>query len=265
MIKKKLFYTTQLQAGLGLVDETKSLLEIWETDMSSAQLVQKALSSGSFPNVTARRLRNIISECFSPRYLVNNSSPAKILKKLEGKVSNVAVNQFMFLQTARANLVLADFVKNVYWTRYGAGYNEITTEDAQEFVKQAVRDGKTQKFWSETTIKRVSSYLLGCCVNFGLLESATRSSRQIKLFRVQEAIVVLLAYELHLSGDSDSNVLNHPDWALFGLEPEDVKEEFKRMALKNFWIIQTAGEVISISWLYKSIEEVVNAIIESGL
>jgi hypothetical protein len=61
-------YTTQLQAGLGLVNETKTLLDLWSPGMSANQLHQVALESGRFPTVTARRLRNIVVECFAPRY-----------------------------------------------------------------------------------------------------------------------------------------------------------------------------------------------------
>ena len=58
----KSYYTTQLQAGLGLVNETQLLLGIWQQGMSTTDLFQTALDSGEFPNVTARRLRNIIAE-----------------------------------------------------------------------------------------------------------------------------------------------------------------------------------------------------------
>jgi len=58
-------YTTQLQAGLGPVNETKTLLELWSPGMSANQLHQVALESGRFPTVTARRLRNIVVECFA--------------------------------------------------------------------------------------------------------------------------------------------------------------------------------------------------------
>lgn len=68
-MSKSNLYTTQLQAGLGLMDETKTLLELWAPGMDVARLLQAALQSGSFPNVAARRLRNIIAECFAPRYL----------------------------------------------------------------------------------------------------------------------------------------------------------------------------------------------------
>ena len=60
-------YTTQLQAGLGLVEETKTLLSLYEPGMSVGDLYERALQSGSIPMVTARRLRNITAECFAPR------------------------------------------------------------------------------------------------------------------------------------------------------------------------------------------------------
>ena len=63
-------YTSQLGAGLGLVNETKTLLDLWSPGMSANQLHEAALESGRFPTVTARRLRNIVVECFAPRYLV---------------------------------------------------------------------------------------------------------------------------------------------------------------------------------------------------
>ena len=63
------YYTTQLGAGLGLAEETKLLLTLYEPSMTVAELYENALSSGMFPMVTARRLRNIIAECFSPRYM----------------------------------------------------------------------------------------------------------------------------------------------------------------------------------------------------
>ena len=75
------FYTTQLSAGLGLREETKGLFELWQPGMNTQQLCDVALESGSFPNVTARRLRNIVAECFFPRYL-RNEGVAQQVKRL---------------------------------------------------------------------------------------------------------------------------------------------------------------------------------------
>jgi hypothetical protein len=140
-------YTTQLQAGLGLVNETKTLLDLWSPGMS-AQLQQVALESGRFPTVTARRLRNIVVECFAPRYLVSHGAPASHLKRCRPTASTADLTQLMLVFTSRANPILGDFVRHVYWARYAGGYTQITNDDARAFVERGIDDGKTIKRWS---------------------------------------------------------------------------------------------------------------------
>jgi len=264
-VTDKLNYTTQLQAGLGLIEETQALLKEWQPGMSTQELVNVALESGQFPNVTARRLRNIVAECFAPRYLNPDPQPAGWLRALNHRVSARALNQLFFLYTARANLILRDFVIQLYWERYASGYAEISSEDSTEFVQRATYDGKTRKLWSETTIKRLSSYLLSVCVDYQFLQPLTRAVRQITPVRIDSCATVILAYDLHLQGIANNNLINHPDWLLFGLQPEDVRDELKRLSVHKFWIIQTAASVVSISWAHKTMEEVVDVIIETGL
>ena len=114
-------YTTQLQAGLGLLPETQKLLSIWEPGMTGPDLLKAALTSGEFPNVTARRLRNVVLEAFSPRYLVDDAAPARLLKVLSASGLREDLRSLCFLFTSRANQILADFVREVYWARYAAG------------------------------------------------------------------------------------------------------------------------------------------------
>jgi len=264
-VTDQVYYTTQLQAGLGLIEETQALLGQWQQGMSTQDLFQAALDSGEFPNVTARRLRNIVAECFAPRYLNPAPQPAAWLQSLNHRVSARALNQLFFAYTARANLILRDFVTALYWERYASGYTELSNEDSKEFVHRATHDGKTKKLWSETTIKRLSSYLLSACVDYNLLKTLSRSARQIAPIRLDPCAAVVLAYDLHLQGIADNNLINHPDWQLFGLQPEDVRDELKRLGVHKFWIIQTAADVVSISWTYKTMEEVIDVILETGL
>ncbi|MEW8417172.1 MAG: DUF1819 family protein [Candidatus Thiodiazotropha endolucinida] len=254
-------YTTQLQAGLGLIEETKLLLTLYEPGMSTTQLYDIALDSGLFPMVSARRLRNIIVECFSPRYLKTNA--AESLKPISAHVSSTAFNQILLVYTAQANAILQDFIQEVYWKRYSGGHNSLSTEDAKDFVTHAVREGKTKKPWSESTIKRVSSYLIGCCADYGLLSPNRSSIRTIQPVRIHEWVTFYFAYKLHLDGLGDNAVINHNTWGLFGLEPIDVREELKRLAKNNWIIVQSAGDVTRISWQLKSMEDVIDVITQS--
>ena len=256
-------YTTQLQAGLGLVNETKTLLELWSPGMSANQLHQVALESGRFPTVTARRLRNIVVECFAPRYLSANANAAKNLRLLAPAISSADLTQLMLIFTSRANPILGDFVRQVFWPRYAGGYTQLTNEDARYFVERGIDDGKTVKRWEETTVRRVSAYLTGCCADYGMLERGARSTRRILPFRVSQTVAAYLAYELHFAGVGDNALLNHEDWHLFGMARDDVLEEIKRLSLKGHLIVQAAGDVIRISWKQQNMEALCDVLTQS--
>lgn len=227
--------------------------------MTVGQLHQAALDSGYFPTITARRLRNIVAECFAPRYMTSEVT-APTLKILARHLSSAELAQFMLLYTSRANPILGDFIRQIYWVRYAAGYTEITNEDARAFVERGIDDGKTSKRWSETTVRRVSAYLTGCCADYGLLERGSRSSRRILPFRIAPPLVTYLAYELHFGGVADNAILSHQDWQLFGLAREDVLEELKRLSLKGLIILQVAGDAVRITWKFTSMEALCNVL-----
>ena len=253
------FYNASLQAGLGLIEETRMLLGIYQPGMKPAQLYETALASGQFPLLSARRLRNLVAECFAPRYL-RDQNVAATLKNLLPLFNSSELNQLLFLYTARANLILADFVREVYWVRYSAGRDDLNLDDARTFVVNSVREGKTQKPWSDNTIKRISSYLLSCCADYGLLTTSGRSQRSITAYRIQPKVAAYLAYELKFSGLGDNQIVGHPDWELFGLGRDDVRDQLKRLSLQGLLIFQSASDVVHIGWTYKNMGEVIDVI-----
>ena len=97
-------YTTQLQAGTGLIEETQTLLSLWKEGMTTNELYKHALESGEFANVTARRLRNIVIEGFSPRYLNPRPQPAAWLKTLQRRADFLKLNQ-LFYQCSQIDLL----------------------------------------------------------------------------------------------------------------------------------------------------------------
>jgi len=253
-------YSSMLNAGIGMIDETRMLLDLWHPGITNKELYQVALESGQFPNITARRLNNLIKECFSPRYLVNGGKPASLLKAVKGDFSSREFNQLLFLFTCKESRVLYDFVDQIYWNAYSSGKEEISNEDALIFVTRANQEGKTVAPWSEKTLQRVARYLTSSCADFGLLESGEKRVRKILPFQIEARDLAILAYELHFAGYGDNSVLSHSDWGLFGMDRSDVLNEFKRQALKGWWIVQSAGDATRISWQYSSMEAVIDAL-----
>ena len=66
-------------------------------------------------------------------------------------------------------------------------------------------------------------------------------------------------YELHFSGLSDMAIWNHEDWKLFNLNKSDVLRIILELNLKGGYIAQSSGELLTISWQYKTMEEMIDA------
>jgi hypothetical protein len=253
-------YTSRLAAGLGMIEETYTLLDLWQAGMDTATLDSQAVQSGRFAGVSARRIHNMVSDGFALRYLVDDGLPARWLQSLRSVLTRSELEQLMFLYTCRAHPVLADFVREVYWPAYAAGRSELSNAEARTFVAQANRDGKTTTPWTDETIRRMAGYLTGCLADFGLLERGRRTSRRILSYRVEARVMLLLAYDLHFAGLGDNSVLAHPDWTLFGLHADEVLQELKRLALRGWLIIQTAGTALRIGWPASTREEVADVL-----
>lgn len=254
-------YTTQLQAGLGMVHETLDLLRLWQPGDNAARLAEKAVAAGTFSRATARRARNIVAEMFAPRFLSDAGRSACSLKQLLESGANVEdLKQLFFLYAARAQSIFADFVTDVYWPRYSANSRTLSRAEAEAFVRRALDNGKMQKRWSETTIRRVSGYLIGCCSDFGLTSGSPRTDRTITRFTMRPNAALYLAYDLHCGGLSDASVTRHSDWRLFGLEPVEVIGQMKVLSHEGHLLVQATTDLVHISWKYCSMEECIRAV-----
>lgn len=254
-------YSTQLQAGLGMISETMDLLRVWEPKMIPAKLAQKVVADGLFSRTTARRARNLAVEMFAPRYLGNQGEAAARLKLLqEHRLAHDSFIQLFYLYTARAQQIFADFVIEVYWLNYSAGAAYITRKDAESFVSRALDCGRMSVRWSESTIKRVSGYLLGCCADFGLVAESGRLQRAIQRFSIRPEVALYLAHDLHFAGVSDTAIVQHRDWLLFGFEPSEVLKHLKSLSHDGHFLIQSSGELVQVSWKYRSMNECLHAL-----
>lgn len=260
MYEKRL-YTTQLQAGLGMIQESLDLLQIWEPGENPSQLAEKVISKGLFARATARRARNIVAEMFAPRLLSGDAQAARWLKfLLSHGFPGESLRQLLFIYTARAQAIFADFLIEVYWRKYGAGASSLNRQDAERFVLHALDSGRMAARWSESTVKRVSGYLVGCCGDFGLLTQSRGSARAIQRFSMRTDVSLYLAHELHFFGLADAAVVQHRDWLLFGFEPGEVLARLKSIAQDGHFVVQSSGELIQISWKYKNMEDCLHAL-----
>jgi hypothetical protein len=244
-----------------MIPETMDLLRLWEPGMTGSQLAERAIEVGLFSRTTARRARNLVAEMFAPRYLVNDGAVASQLKVLlDGRFPQDTLIQLFFLHTTRAHPVLADFVMEVYWPKYSAGGSLVSKDDAETFIQRALDRGLTTTRWSGPVSKRVASYLIGCCIDFGLLGEGKRTARPIRRFSIRPDVALYLVHDLHFAGLSDMAVIDHSDWKLFGLEVEEVLRLIKNLGHDGHLLIQASADLVQVSWKYRTMGDCLNAL-----
>lgn len=251
-------YRIMLQAGCGIVQESRLILGTWKPGMDVGELCIRLRDQGAFPNLASRSLENLVKRGFAPRYLVENERPALTLKSLLPVVSNADWTQLAFLYSARAVRLLGDFVREIYWPHYAAGNHSVSLVESRDFVRRAANEVSRERPWSEGIIARNGGDLLKSLGDFGLAEVNRTPSRRILPYSIRVTTVALLAYDLHLRGIGDNSLASHEDWGLFGLNEADVREEMKALARRDLLMIQSAGEIVRISWRYSTWEGLLN-------
>ncbi len=264
-MKKERKYTTELSKGQGAIPEMLAVLDAWEVGMKVVDLKQKVLETGAIARATAVRVKDIVGRVYSSRFLRNDAKPAINMKRLiEGGLRPSQLTQIFLIYTCRANDILHDFICDVYWPKYGAGSTYITRQDALDFLETSTTMGIISPRWSETMMMRVARYLTGCLTDFGMAGVDKGGKRELQPFTISSLATLYLSHEIHFSGANDNTIIEHPDWKLFGFESRDVVNELQRIATPHF-IPQYSGDLLRVSWKYKTMEEALDAIIATEL
>ena len=252
-------YNVHLAKGQGMIPETILLLNLWHPGVSSPELRDKVVAEGHLPKATAYRASDIVSRVFAPRYLRHGDAPAQWLKALVSRGWQTdRLSQVLLIYTARANLILRDFISEVYWPHYRAGAHLIHRQEGANFLKAASAAGKFRNQWSDAMQAKVVRYLFASLADFRLLRNLPKNQREILPFTILQTTTAFLAYELHFAGMSDTSLLDHPDWALFGLDRFAVLQELRKISAHL--MVQSAGDLVRISWTHKSMEDCIDGI-----
>ena len=254
-------YTTNLSKAQGIVPETLELLELWEPGMSVGELKTRVRAMGALGKATQARVDDVVGRAFAQRYLTGDGRPARWLQRLlAAGAPRRLLLQLTLLYTARANLILHDFIREVYWIKDASGAGEVIKQDARDFIEKAVSRGALERRWSDNMVEKVTRYLLGTLVDFELIEDNRYGQRQIRPLLVLPETVAFLAYELHFSGVPDEELVRHPDWALFGLSTSAVIASLQKAAMQGHLFVQHSGAIVRVEWKYETMEDVVDAL-----
>lgn len=246
-------YNYKLGKGCGLVDETLTLLSVFQKGMSKDELYNYVHDTDALSKCTELRCRDIVKLVFYPRFVLRNSNVPLWLKLVrERGLMLPQFKQLLMLYCARENAIMYDYLKDEFNDLRLSNESKVNSEKIRAFVDNIVESGKA--CWSETTCVRQVRNLRGVLMDFDMIDS----KYNILPYEVADFTILYLMHELHFEGLSDIAIWNHEDWQLFGLDKYQVGERIMELNFKGGYIAQCTGDLMTISWKYNSMEEFIN-------
>lgn len=255
-MKDKL-YNIDLCKGTGLIQETLLLLNLYHSGMTKQEMTREAIVSNILVKASDKRIKDIVEIAFYKRYINDDpSTPVNLQVLLTKSLSLDVVTQLFLIYTSRANLILLDFIIKVYWPEVRKGTKDIDFNYSRKYIAETIRQTELISGWSETTQKRVASYIISTLVDFRFLDK----ERKVKPVFLHDFTANYLAHELHFKGLSDNAIVESNDWKLFGYSRLDTIKHLERLSFQGTFILQNSGEIIKINWSYKNMQEFTHAI-----
>lgn len=248
-------YTTELIKGTGLVPETMTLLSSYD-GQNKNDFTQEVIDNNILSTSSERRAKDIVSRVFFKRYVDPDKSIVSQLKTIRDKgLPLKQFKQLLYLYTVRVNPVLRDFILEELYTVITDGKTVLDDSLPKSFVERINEENDLK--WNEGNVRRVTSGLHKSLIDFDII------SRQndITFDGISSFTFLYLLHDLHFKGLSDKEVWDHPDWKLFFLDRYAVLDLIKEHSLRDGYVAQSSGDLLAITWNYKSMEEMINGIL----
>lgn len=246
-------YHTNLSKGCGLIEETLTLLSICDEKTTKESLADYVHNNNSLAKFTDKRNTDIVKLVFYPRYLKNNPSVALWLKKIRNKgLMLPQFKQLLMIYTFRENALAYNYITDNLNELRISGYERIPKDNIKNYIYNIIESNKLN--WGEAIIKRHISYIKSLLCDFDLINK----KGDLLPYEIADFTVMYLMHELHFEGLSDIAIWNHEDWQLFGLEKHQVRDKILELNFKGGYLAQCTADLMTISWKYKSMEDLIN-------
>lgn len=248
-------YTTALIKGSGAIAETMVMLSAYD-GQDKKQFLQMVLDSNLLSTSSERRAKDLVERVFYRRYVRQGSNVVLNLKKIRDK--GLPLRQFqqlLYLYTVRSDRVLYDFITQQISPAVSKGCKVLDNTLPKAFVDGINETANLQ--WSELSRVRVASGIHRTLADFGIISG----NGSFAFEGIAGFTFTYLFHELHFSGLSDKEVWVHPDWKIFFLDRYKVLELIREHSLTDGYIAQSSGDLLSVTWKYKNMEEMIDGTI----
>ena len=246
-------YTYKLGKGCGVIDETLTLLSVFQEGMTKDSLAHYVHETNALSKCTDQRAMDLVRIVFFSRFMKNNEKTPMWLKQIRNRGLMLSqFKQLLMIYCARDNAIFYDFITEILNEARLSNETKLSPESIRKYVDNIVETGQAE--WSESIRKRQVTNIKGVLADFDMMDKRGN----ILPYEPCNFTVLYLLHELHFEGLSDVAIWNHEDWQLLGLDKYQVQERIMELNLKGGFIAQCTGDLMTISWNYNSMEDFIN-------
>ena len=258
MEQSNTYKTTRLNKGNLPIEEIRILLNYWKPDERITDYANRLRHDGIIDKKTATWTFGLV-RMFKGWFESPDDLAARRLQVLvKNGINNQNLSELVFLYKSRTEMILKDFAVEKFWPAVHNGDIYLPGQTVYEFIHAKQESGKLNKELTESTVIHLARAITGSLKNAGFLEER-RGMHELIPYRLCDLSMTYLAYDLHLNGLSDNALVECSDWLTFGMNRSQVVERLSDLGKQSGMVVQHAGSVVRITWLYSTMEEVLDA------
>jgi hypothetical protein len=247
-------FTVNIQKGGAMLDETRQLVEVWDSTVDSAANVRRVADANLLGKKSRKRSDDILLRILVPRFVAPGPELIPAIRTLRNDPR--AFREACFYETARDEPLLAAFTEGPIWSWYCAGRLGVTIDEVKLWLEDQTTAGKLPK-WTDTVRTKVARGLLAALRDFGILKGATR--KEFDAPGMSAKGFAYVAFRETQQGSSARALLESRIWRRWLLDDHwvaDLLAQAHRLGVLRY---AHAGSAVRIDWNAKTLQEVVDA------
>lgn len=232
-----------------MIEETYAVLSAWDFEKSRRENLDR-LRRDNFISAKSdtwlRDVAKVLNRRFDP---AGRDRPLTLLAK-----AGWALEEWkpaLLWHITRDEFLLRDFLVHWLFPAFDTGAYRLRPEELHDYLERVgERGGTTEHGWSEATLKRVATGLLGLAADFGLLRGAQH--KEFASYHLPEKSLLYLLHALRDEVRSPRKVLDAPDWRMFLMRPSDVERELLRLHQFKKVGYEVAGSLVQLTLPFAS-------------
>ncbi|WIG59045.1 MAG: hypothetical protein OJF49_001792 [Ktedonobacterales bacterium] len=257
-------YSTRINHVGALLPDTKLMLAHWDLSATVPANLERMRADNIFAKASRSRIPEML-DIFRERYLTD----PEILRMLVTLASSSSsapsslLDPILYVLATRTDPLLRDVVLDLLGPMLARGHTLVRPEDVVRWLNEQMAAGKTQRPWSDVTIRRLAVGLLATLRDFGILQG--KVAKRLGPIYLAPPAFALLALLLSRDQPSGAKLLHDPSWQLFFLAQPAVELLFFEAHQERLLTYQAAGRVIRVEFPTRSLEEYAHALTQRPL